>query len=405
MIRLLVLPSLVALVLLAGLVTLAVLLTNPKTRVAGVVILSTLVVMAAVAFGVHLFTFTGVRYEAEQEWAVESQDVMPDRHATGAMARAEASRRTIPLESTEAVTAEAPGQTKDVLRALLNSLGKAVADTKEKDKLAKAAAAGGTIAPRAAAAEDQPAANRPAWVDEPSELVLQDLEGGKFSIHFKYRKGDAYWMTVQIEPRRTLQQCESELPLALNKAAVEYAIEKLNRRPRFARQMQLPADFLKQNIVKETWPEPVQVSLGDWTQLHVLLEFDQAARARIDQECDKFVVAGRLWYTGTGVVTGLALLAVLFGVLKIDQATAGSCRVRLGLAAVVAALAVIAGASMAVDCAPAPSMTAETPPSDNTLVLPANHTASKIAGAEAPGAFDAVIPVPQVERDRYYIER
>ena len=66
-----------------------------------------------------------------------------------------------------------------------------------------------------------------------------------------------------------------------------------------------------------------------------LLVFDADAREQIELQCKRVIVAGRLWYTGTGVAALLAALAVVFGCLRIDQTTGGSRRGMLVTAAAI----------------------------------------------------------------------
>jgi len=153
--------------------------------------------------------------------------------------------------------------------------------------------------------------------------------------------GDVYEMAVKTDPRATREECESELPGLIGAAVEEYARTKLGRPAPIARAVELPwSDACK--LVKEKWDEPVTTSFGEWTELHVRLEFDATAKGLIEQECDQAVVLGRLGYVGMALAAVLALLGVLYAWLKIDLATAGRHRARLTCGAVAAALAVAA---------------------------------------------------------------
>jgi hypothetical protein len=74
----------------------------------------------------------------------------------------------------------------------------------------------------------------------------------------------------------------------------------------------------------------------------VLLEFGRKVKDRILEARQGALIARRLWLAGVGLTAALALLAVLYGYLKIDLATAGGYRGRLRLAAATAILGVAA---------------------------------------------------------------
>ena len=78
------------------------------------------------------------------------------------------------------------------------------------------------------------------------------------------------------------------------------------------------------------------------TRLYVLLQFDRKVKSRIIDECQRSVVAGRLWMAGGGMAAILWLLAVMYGYLRIDLKTGGTYRGRLRFAAALAILGPVA---------------------------------------------------------------
>jgi len=151
--------------------------------------------------------------------------------------------------------------------------------------------------------------------------------------------GNVYQVTVKTDPRATRQECERELPTLTDAAIKEYARTKLGQPARIVGEVELPWSDARK-LIKEQWAELVATSFGQWTELHVLLEFDPRAKGLIEQECNRAIVAGRLWYVGTGLAAVLALLSVLYAALKIDLTTGGRYRTRLTWAAVGIALVV-----------------------------------------------------------------
>ncbi|MBN2477424.1 MAG: hypothetical protein JXB62_22655 [Pirellulales bacterium] len=234
-----------------------------------------------------------------------------------------------PLVEADAVAEETATATKDAPPA--DDTDQAAAIGEPADDAAKPAKA----------TEDTQGAMRPAWID------------GK-----PQRTADGYQITVTVGPYTTLSECERALPAALQSAAAEYIEIVLG--PRAARRVQLPTEYLRDRIMRDTWEETVEIALDpdlvvlgpDETNrmicLHHRLLFDSSAKREVERLWDEEMVAGRLWYTGTGVVSVLVLLSVLLGVLKIDEATQGAYRGRLGTAGVAVALGVLVMAYCAV---------------------------------------------------------
>ena len=131
--------------------------------------------------------------------------------------------------------------------------------------------------------------------------------------------GGVYQVTITTDPFATAHQCERALPGVVEDAIAQYIQTELRFEPRIARKVKLPGRYVRDDIVKQKWTQPVQTSFGQWTQLHALLEFDHKAAERIEEECKAAIVTERLWYAGTGVAGALVLLALLFVTLKINR--------------------------------------------------------------------------------------
>jgi phosphate/sulfate permease len=144
-------------------------------------------------------------------------------------------------------------------------------------------------------------AARPAWVDAPPQLV-----------------DDVYQMAVVVGPYTTRQECDANLPEAIQEAVDQYVEVCLG--PEEIDAVRLPAEYLRQQLVKDQWEEVRQHSVGPMTQLHVLLQFDRKVKDRVLKEHRQAVVAHRLWLTGAGLAAALGLLAAAFGYLKFTGA-------------------------------------------------------------------------------------
>jgi len=141
-------------------------------------------------------------------------------------------------------------------------------------------------------------AARPAWVDAPPQLV-----------------DDVYQMAITVGPYTTRQECDAKLPEAIQEAVDQYVEVCLG--PEEIDAVCLPAEYLRQQLVKDQWEEVRQHSIGPMTQLHVLLQFDRGVKDRVLEEHRQAVVAHRLWLTGAGLTAALGLLAAAFGYLKL----------------------------------------------------------------------------------------
>lgn len=99
--------------------------------------------------------------------------------------------------------------------------------------------------------------------------------------------------------------------------------------------------LLAHDVFREYYKEPVQTSFGSMYQVHLLLAFDDRARAMLREQYRQTQVEERLVKVGAGGGLLAALLATLLGYLKLDTATRGYYTRRL----TVAAGAVVAGAA------------------------------------------------------------
>ena len=182
----------------------------------------------------------------------------------------------------------------------------------------------------AAEGESRPTGELADWVGTPPQKV----------------KG-VYRMPIEVGPYATREECDQELPKELHAAIDRYAATYLGRGARG--QVRLPIDYVKSEIVKDECerkkevkisPEGQPEKFADVLYVHVLLEFDRAVNARIEEEWNKALVAERLGGVGALGVLVFVLLGAVWSYLKIDLATGGAYRGRLRLVA--AALVLIA---------------------------------------------------------------
>ncbi|NLY00525.1 MAG: hypothetical protein GXY83_30895 [Rhodopirellula sp.] len=167
-----------------------------------------------------------------------------------------------------------------------------------------------TVAPRRPPNPDQP-----AWVDASAEQI-----DGTFR------------MAISAGPYATREECERELPAAIDAAVDEYARQYLG--PKAAGRVALSRDYLRENVVREQWLETRQVSVSPSKQipmvrLHVLLGFDRSVNDALNDAWRRAVIHRKLWTLGTLGTMLLLILSACWAYLKTDLSTGGAYRKRL----------------------------------------------------------------------------
>jgi len=172
--------------------------------------------------------------------------------------------------------------------------------------------------------------DRPAWVSAGPALV-----------------DGVYRMTVSSGPWSSVPECQHALDEEVLAATNNYINEYLGN-PQAASLVNISPNYLRQHVRKTEYAEIVDSpAVGQMHQLHAQLEFDERARADFERQWRNAVVQDRLWYIGGGGALVLALLATLYGYLKLELRTDSASRGKLQLAATLVALIVAAGALLA----------------------------------------------------------
>jgi len=298
---------------------LAALLRNPRTRPVGVGLVVVLVLSLPVALFLKLVHVRSTPpmpsdMAGAQPWppgvAASSRPVPVPPAAIGS-----------PREQESAAAKPAPHG------GVLSAIGHALAGVvPHNGKPSKAEVAGSSKpSPPAAAKAAPPAAGRPAWVDAPPRYV-----------------DNAYLVPIAAGPYTTQQECEADMPAALEAALDKYIEQYVG--PEAARRVRLPDSGydLRRQLVRQEWVETVQTSLGEMVVLHAQLEVDRKVQDRIRDALRQATAAGRLWVAAAGLGGVLALLGVLFGYLKLTENGSRRRRIQAQLAVLVV-VAVAAG--------------------------------------------------------------
>ena len=104
---------------------------------------------------------------------------------------------------------------------------------------------------------------RPDWVDQPSRRV-----------------GDTYEKSVTTGPYTTRLECESKIPDILQSELDQFVESYLGRQwVGCAR----PSPEQYRRLIAAEWPETKEYSVGNMTQIHLLLKFDQKAKELVGE--------------------------------------------------------------------------------------------------------------------------
>jgi hypothetical protein len=182
--------------------------------------------------------------------------------------------------------------------------------------------------------EQQPAAQKPAAAKiartgEPRPVWMDEPTG---------RLGNSFRAILVSEPYVTRQECDEQLTLRMQAAAREYIETYLGEMP--AEKVQLSPDYLRRHVLRKEWEEHLSTSVGEMVQVHGLLDFDDKVRREIDGQWRAVKVRTRLGYVAAGGGSVLALLASLFGYLKVSTRRAAASK-SVGAPLAAAAVAIV----------------------------------------------------------------
>jgi hypothetical protein len=166
---------------------------------------------------------------------------------------------------------------------------------------------------------------RPSWVESPPMHV-----------------GEVHTTAVSSQPFARLNDCWQALDKELVRATDEYIAEHLGQS--FATQfVRYDAKTIRSRFVKpeNMYHEQIVVSIGPMHQVHALLEFKPEFRAELDERWAQVTRYSRLSQVGLGSFALLALLSVVFGYFRLDNATRGYYTGRLQFLTAAAILAIV----------------------------------------------------------------
>jgi len=194
----------------------------------------------------------------------------------------------------------------------------------------------GSASPGASTAKDSPSATggqskptsgqqRPAWVDMPLQRIAE-----------------GHQMALRIGPCFSSDECRRSLPDELEKAASRYAREYLQLD--LGATIRIDPGLLQRTLVRETWEETIDTSVGPTVWLHALVEFDRRARGLIEESCRRMVIERRVKAVGAILGCTLLLMGVVYTGLRVDERLAGRFRLLTIAACLLASGAIGAGA-------------------------------------------------------------
>jgi hypothetical protein len=123
-----------------------------------------------------------------------------------------------------------------------------------------------------------------------------------------------YVAAVASERYATPAECERAIIPAINKIVARYVSEYLSNAP--DGDLTLDADYIRNNLIKAEYWEPVDTSVGPMHQLHALLVFDSKVRNEFDSRIRLAKVDGRLRYAAAGTALTLLVLGGIYSLLR-----------------------------------------------------------------------------------------
>ena len=187
--------------------------------------------------------------------------------------------------------------------------------------------------------------DRPDWVDATKPFK----DGGVYKVH------------VTVGPWPTSVESKKLLPAAVDKEIAKYAVARTGNKT--AAKLKLPHDYVMTHLIaKDVWEESLKIDSfddvkhmvgrdvwedsanaadGEWTQLHVLVKFDDEVNRRLDDAWAGLIRVERLFSAGVLGAIVMIVLAAVYAYLQIDLKTGGAYRGRLRAGALAAILALI----------------------------------------------------------------
>ena len=216
-----------------------------------------------------------------------------------------------------------------------------------KDPEAAPVASGGSAAP---AARNAPAAAAAEPVDSADSIEIEAppegviippgrpewVEGPPMHV------GEVHTTPVSSGPFSRAQDCWHEFDNQIVKATDEYIADHIGQS--FATQfIHYDAKTIRTRFLKpeNIYHEQIVVSIGPMHQVHGLLEFNQEFRNELDNRWAQVTRYSRVTQVGLGSFALLALLSVVFGYFRLDNATRGYYTGRLQFLTAAAILAIV----------------------------------------------------------------
>jgi hypothetical protein len=281
-----VLPLVILLILVGGFAGIIALIVNRSTRVIGVILLGLAMLMPILLL---LFFFVrAVPVESPRMVAHEVVQTSPRVIAVPPVPPP-----PVRIEQAKPVKQAKSG---NLLTALGHAVGAALSPKVRKAPAVVSAPPATTSAPPAGKPESKEP-ERPSWVGAAPKFI-----------------DNAYFMAVKVGPYTTRLECEANLPEALQSAVSDYV--ELYLGSEAAKRVRLPADELRQWLVREEWEEPVQSSIGRMVELHVHVAFDTKMQQTIKEAWRRAIIVDRLRRAGAGLAVVLGVLALAYTALR-----------------------------------------------------------------------------------------
>jgi hypothetical protein len=153
-------------------------------------------------------------------------------------------------------------------------------------------------------------APRPDWVGKPPHL---ESPNGPDSP-------EIYVATATAGPYSTPEECDRALGGEIDRVVTDFAEKQFQPMP--DQPVKLDRAFVQNHLIQARYRETVDSpSVGPMQQEHVLLVFDNQARAAIEQAWRSIIVDQRLKYAAAGSGALLLVLGGVYSLLKLKPRT------------------------------------------------------------------------------------
>jgi hypothetical protein len=314
----------------------AVLVCFKPTRTAGLIMLSSVMILPVGLFVVFFFVKGGVRMDVSRTAEVS---VSPDPTGRGSASEIHQFPPTASIAGEKNITSATPETQKRLFdrfkseaAQFFNKWGEIFAQSMAGEKKKSGSPAPAKVpVPDGAETAKQENAPTPKRQDAASALAAKEPRPDWIGKAPR-AEGGAYLVCVTAGPYLDRQECEDNKLKELQSAFDHYVVKRLGSpwagriRPTGEELLALVAEEYEETVLSPSLDRQMK-------NLHLLVRFDRKVTEQIEGAKREWIVQSHLRQAGAGLAGVWLALGVLWGYLRLDQRSGGNIRGRLRLAA------------------------------------------------------------------------